>query len=51
MEIKLSNIHNRLNYFTEAGFGICNITWAEPIAVSMIKAYQTDKNISDVAKT
>jgi len=48
MELRLQNIHNKLNYFTLEQFGLHYINWAEPIAVSMIKAFQTNHNIESV---
>lgn len=49
MDLRLYNIHNRLSYFSSEEFGTHYIDWAEPIAVSMIKAYQEDNNIKNVA--
>ena len=48
MDIRLHNIHTRLSYFTPIKFGLYYIDWAEPVAVSMIKAYQTNNNIDNV---
>ena len=48
MDIRLFNIHNRLNYFTLNSFGVEYIDWAEPIAVSMIKAYQSSNSIDNI---
>ena len=49
MDIRLHNIHNRLDYFTPYNFGIKYIDWAEPIAVSMIKSYQFSNSIDKVS--
>ncbi|MFA5461617.1 MAG: hypothetical protein WC274_06025 [Sulfurimonas sp.] len=48
MDIRLQNIHTKLNYFSPENFGLLFIDWAEPIAVSMIKAYQIDNDIDSV---
>lgn len=48
MDLRLCNIHTKLGYFTPVQFGLYYIDWAEPIAVSMIKAYQTNNNIGSV---
>ncbi|MCW8895456.1 MAG: ATP-binding protein [Sulfurimonas sp.] len=48
MDIRLGNIHTKLNYFTPHEFGLNYVGWAEPIAVSMIKAYQTYHDIDKV---
>jgi anti-sigma regulatory factor (Ser/Thr protein kinase) len=48
MDIRLGNIHNVLDYFTSDRFGIEYVDWAEPIAVSMIKAYQSKNSIKNI---
>lgn len=46
MDLRLHNIDNRLPYFSPGKFGTLYIDWAEPIAISMIKAYQSENNIT-----
>ena len=48
MDLRLHNIHNKLHYFTPEYFGFLLIDWAEPLAVSMIKAYQATNGIDSV---
>jgi len=48
MDIRLCNIHNMLDYFTSDKFGVEYIGWAEPVAVSMIKAYQSRNSIDNI---
>ena len=48
MDIRLCNIDCRLDYFTSRNFGVKYIDWAEPIAVSMIKAYQSSNLIKSI---
>lgn len=49
MDIRLCNIHNMLDYFTSDKFGVEYIGWAEPVAVSMIKAYQSRNSIDNIS--
>lgn len=48
MEVRLNNIDTKLDYFTPDKFGILYIDWADPIAITMIRAYQLERRIDKV---